>query len=119
MVNPINPCEIGIIAPCGVNPSFTYTRFPCDFDDPRPTDTRGLPVIVDLQTPVKAEVVNRHRESILAIENELGIQPSGVYTTVRDRLDSLESYLCGLWVALSEKSSPVNILLNGISVVAG
>ena len=106
MVTPIvNPCEVVTPTPCGVNPAFTYTRFPCDFDDPRPTDSRGLPVIVDLQTPVKAEVVNRHRESILAVENELGIQPSGTYTTVRDRLDALEAYLCGLWVSVGNIAS--------------
>jgi hypothetical protein len=76
--------------PCIVNPSFTYTRYPCDYDDPRYANTRGLPVVVDLQTPVKAEVVNRQREAILAIEGELGTSPSGIHTTVRDRLDSIE-----------------------------
>jgi|SRR5690606_19921501 len=98
MVTPINnPCDLGTPEPCGVNPAFKYTRYPCDFDDPRPTDTRGLPLIVDLQTPVKAEVANRHRESILALEAELGIQPSGSYTTVRNRLDVLENFLCTLY----------------------
>lgn len=98
MVTPINnPCDLGTPEPCGVNPAFQYTRYPCDFDDPRPTDSRGLPKIVDLQTPVKAEVVNRHRESILALEAELGIQPSGTYTTVRNRLDVLENFLCTLY----------------------
>lgn len=98
MVSPIdNPCDLGTPEPCGVNPAFQYTRYPCDFDDPRSTDSRGLPTIVDLQTPVRAEVVNRHRESILALEIELGIQPSGAYTTVRDRLDVLENFLCTLY----------------------
>lgn len=98
MVLPIdNPCDLGTPEPCGVNPAFKYTRYPCDLDDPRSTDTRGLPLIVDLQTPVKAEVVNRHRESILALEAELGIQPSGTFTTVRDRLDVLEMFLCTLY----------------------
>ena len=98
MVTPIqNPCDRGDPAPCGVNPSFSYTRYPCDIDDPRPTDTRGLPVIIDLTTPVRAEVVNRHREAILAVESELGIQPSGTFTTVRDRLDALEGLLCAVW----------------------
>jgi len=94
----INPCDFSNPVPCGVNPSFTYTRYPCDQDDPRPNDTRGLPVIVNLQTPVKAEVVNRYRESILAIEGELGIQPSGTYGTVRDRLDAIENLLCLIFV---------------------
>ena len=90
----VNPCNTNPPVPCGSNPSYTYTRYPCDQDDPRPGDTRGLPVSIDLQTPVKSEVVNRHREAILAIEGELGIQPSGTYGTVRARLDALEDLLC-------------------------
>ena len=109
----INPCDFGPPMPCGVNPAYTYTRYPCDQDDPRPTDTKGLPVIVDLQTPVKAEVVNRHRESILAIEGELGIQPSGTYTTVRDRLDEMESLLCAVWESIG---IGVRVLYNTLTV---
>lgn len=109
----INPCDFSNPIPCGVNPSFTYTRYPCDQDDPRPNDTRGLPVIVDLQTPVKAEVINRHRESILAIEGELGIQPSGTYTTVRSRLDEMESMLCAVWEAIG---TGVRVLYNTLTV---
>jgi len=125
MVAPIeNPCEFGEPEPCGVNPAFTYTRYPCDYDDPRETDTRGLPVIVDLQTLVRAEVVNRQRESILAMEAELGIQPSGTFTTVRDRLDYMDSFLCSIWNNLGtveiqhegtqvlEKASIINFLGN-------
>jgi hypothetical protein len=111
-----NPCDFADPVPCGVNPAFTYTRYPCDFDDPRSGDTRGVPIIIDLQTPVKAEVVNRHREVLLAIEAELGIQPSGTYTTVRSRLDSLEATLCTIWTSL-EGLTKVNILSNGVSVV--
>lgn len=115
----VNPCDYGDPEPCGVNPSFVYTRYPCDFDDPRPTDTRGLPITVDNRTPVKAEVVNRQRESILAIEAEMGIQPSGTFTTVRARLDALEGLLCAIWDRLQDTGSPVNILWNGTSIVSG
>lgn len=109
----INPCDFGNPIPCGVNPAYTYTRYPCDQDDPRPSDTRGLPVIVDLQTPVKAEVVNRHRESILAVEGELGIEPSGTYTTVRARLDAMEALLCAIWEALG---TGVKVFYNSLTV---
>lgn len=120
MVPPfVNPCDYGDPEPCGVNPSFVYTRYPCDFDDPRPTDTRGLPVTVDNQTPVKAEVVNRQRESILAIEAELGIQPSGTFTTVRARLDALEGLLCAIWERLQDTGSSINVSLNGTTIVTG
>ena len=114
MVPPIDPCDFGTPVPCGVNPAFIYTRYPCDYDDPRPGNTRGLPVIVDLRTPVIAEVVNRHRETILAIEGELGIEPSGTYTTVRDRLDAMESVLCTLWQTLAVG---MTVKLNGATVV--
>lgn len=71
--------------PCSTKPGFNYTVYPCDIDS-----SDQLPIVVDNQTPVKAEVVNRHRESIIAVESELGINPSGTYTTVRARLDALE-----------------------------
>lgn len=114
MVPPIDPCSFGTPVPCGVNPSFIYTRYPCDYDDPRPGNTRGLPVIVDLRTPVIAEVVNRHRETILAIEGELGIEPSGTFTTVRDRLDAMESVLCAIWQTLA---IGLSVKSNGTTVV--
>jgi hypothetical protein len=115
----INPCTVTVVEPCGTNPAYSYTRYPCDFDDPRSGNSKGLPVIVDLQTPVRAEVVNRQRESILAIEGELGIQPSGTFTTVRDRLDSLESVLCSVWNTITTGLiSPINILWNGNTIVS-
>jgi hypothetical protein len=120
MVPPfVNPCDYGEAEPCGVNPSFSYTRYPCDFDDPRPADTRGLPLTTDNITPVKGEVVNRQRESILAIESELGIQPSGTFTTVRARLDSFEGVLCAIWDNLGGVGSLTNISLNGTTIVTG
>lgn len=115
----INPCTVTVVEPCGTNPAYSYTRYPCDFDDPRSGNSKGLPVIVDLQTPVRAEVVNRQREAILAIEGELGIQPSGTFTTVRDRLDSLESVLCSVWNTITTGLiSPINILWNGNTIVS-
>lgn len=98
---------------CTVNPSFVYTRYPCDLDDPRPSvDSKGLPVTVDLQTAVKGEVVNRQRESILAVEGELGTKPSGTYTTVKDRLDAMD-------VAIANTGNPITISLNSAAVSTG
>lgn len=76
--------------PCSPPPSFTYTLYPCSIDG-----SEQLPITVDNQTAVKGEVVNRHREAIIAIESELGINPSGTYTTVRARLDELETIIQG------------------------
>jgi hypothetical protein len=63
-----------------------YTKYPNSIDS-----STELPVSTDLVTPVKSEVVNRHRDSIIAVESELGTKPSGTYTTVRARLDAIES----------------------------
>ena len=51
-----------------------------------------IPQTIDLITPVKADVVNNLRSAVLAIEAELGIDPSREYANVRDRLDFLENF---------------------------
>lgn len=66
--------------------SYRYTQYPTQLDN-----NSTLPAFVDLKTPVRAEEGNRLREAILAIQGELGILPSGTYTTVRARLDALEA----------------------------
>jgi hypothetical protein len=55
-----------------------------------------LPVVCDNITEVNAESMNRLRSAIIAVEGELGIDPSGVYTTVRARLDALEQLIANL-----------------------
>lgn len=61
---------------------------------PAQTDTSiTLPTVVDTITPVSASVVNILRDAILAIEAELGVKPSGIYGTVRTRLDTLEALI--------------------------
>jgi hypothetical protein len=62
-----------------------YTKYPLSIDT-----TTELPISTDLVTPVKSEVTNRLREAIVAIEAELGIDPSGTFGTVKARLDALE-----------------------------
>lgn len=72
-----------------------------------------LPVVTDNVTPVKAEVVNRYRDAIIAIESELGIEPSGTYTTVRARLDALE----GLIGQIGTDSGKIAAVLDEGSIV--
>ncbi|NDB87013.1 MAG: collagen-like protein, partial [Alphaproteobacteria bacterium] len=48
-----------------------------------------LPLVVDKLTKIDAVTVNRLRSAILNIEKELGIKPSGSFSSVRERLDSL------------------------------
>lgn len=61
-----------------------YTKYPASVDT-----SLELPVATDNVTQVRAEVVNRIREAVLAVETELGANPSGTYGTVKDRLDDL------------------------------
>jgi hypothetical protein len=50
-----------------------------------------LPSAVDSFTEFNEEYINRYRDAIIAIEQELGVKPSGTYATVRARLDALEA----------------------------
>src|SRR5574338_284514 len=52
-----------------------------------------LPKITDLTDPVAGETVNRLRDAVVAVEAELGAKPSGTFTTVRNRLDRIETLL--------------------------
>lgn len=64
-----------------------FSKFPDKID----TSTE-LPRATDNITPIKAELYNRLRDAILAIENELGVQPKGqVYSSVSERLNALET----------------------------
>ena len=59
-------------------------------------DTSSLPITTDSVTAVKAEVVNNLRNAIIAIEAELGLDPSREYSTVRARLDAMSAILAAL-----------------------
>lgn len=61
-----------------------FSNYPNQIDT-----TTELPKATDNVTPVKAESFNRLRDAIVAIENELGVQPSSTFSTVKDRLDAL------------------------------
>ena len=62
------------------------TNYPAQIDT-----SANLPTAIDNFTPIRAVTVNNLRDAILAIEAELGIKPSGIYATVRARLDVLQS----------------------------
>jgi hypothetical protein len=66
------------------------TNFPATIDT-----TSNLPTLIDGITPLSGSVVNRLRDAIIAIETELGIKPSGIYATVKSRLDAIESAISG------------------------
>lgn len=72
-----------------------------------------LPKVVDGISPVRADDVNRIRDAVVAVEKELGINPSGTYATVRDRLDALTALLGNIPSGSGEGTS---ILFDFISV---
>lgn len=57
--------------------------------------TTEIPKATDRVTVVSAELFNRLRNAVLAVENELGIQPSSTFSTVKDRLDAMEANFTG------------------------
>ncbi len=62
----------------------SYSKYPTSLDD-----AVSLPLAIDTVTPVSAIVINRLRDAVLAVQAELGTDPSRTYGTVRDRLDAL------------------------------
>lgn len=89
------------------------TNYPAQIDN-----DASLPRVIDLQTPVYGDTVNRLRDAIVAIEGELGPQPATVYTNVRSRLDHIENLITQQVVTLhgdlgGTPSSPLVIGLQG------
>lgn len=62
------------------------TQYPNNIDN-----TTTLPDVIDGVSPMVADDVNNVKDAVLAIEQELGTNPSGSSTTVKDRFDALES----------------------------
>lgn len=67
------------------------TIYPAQVDN-----TISLPLLSDDVSDMNADTINRLRNAIIAIENELGIKPASTYGTVRARLDAMESQLNSL-----------------------
>lgn len=66
------------------------SQYPAQIDN-----SISLPPAVDNLTPIVGAVVNRLRTAIINTQTELGIKPSGIYGTVRARLDALENAITG------------------------
>lgn len=88
-----------------------YTKYPAQLDT-----SNELPLAVDNVTPVKAEVVNRLRDAVMAIESELGIDPSREYGSVRARLDALEEDGGGSGGSVEIFEEGVSILPSAIGI---
>jgi hypothetical protein len=64
-------------------------------------DQSSLPLVVDLITPINAIVINRLRDAIIAVQTELGAQPSREFGTVRARLDDMRALLTTVQQAIA------------------
>jgi len=92
-----------------------YSKYPNQLDD-----STTLPPAVDLVTPVKAEAVNRLRDAILAIEAELGAQPSGAYGAVKARLDAMQAQVTTIGQDLDAVEAELGVNPSGtFNTVAG
>ena len=69
------------------------TKYPIQIDN-----NITLPDAVDNLTPVKADVVNRLKQAIIAIETELGTKPAGVYASLKARLAAMDSIVGNLQI---------------------
>jgi hypothetical protein len=79
----------------GPSASSGTSKYPNAIDD-----QLSMPLTVDLITPISAIVVNRLRDAIIAVQSELGTQPSGTFGTVRARLDDLRSEITTINAAI-------------------
>ena len=58
-------------------------------------DTSSTFLVTDGVTPIDSELFRRFSTAILAIENELGVNPSGTYSDLRQRMDIIEGVTSG------------------------
>ena len=72
--------------------------------------TSQLPLVIDGSSPLRAADINNIRNAVIAVETELGINPSDTFGTVKDRLDAISSL-----IEFLTGSSPINIALDFIS----
>ena len=74
-----------------------------------------LPIVIDGSSPVRAQDINLIRNAVVAIEKELGVNPSATDSNVRDRLDALDS-LVDLLSATADSGDSTSIILDFLSL---
>lgn len=64
---------------------------------PNSVDTNStLPKVVDGVSPIKANDVNQLQEAVIAVQTEVGTNPSSTFGTVKDRLTSIEASIAAV-----------------------
>ncbi len=61
------------------------TKYPSSIDT-----SIELPFVIDNETPADGKLINNLRNAIIAVEQELGVQPSGIYGNVKTRINAIE-----------------------------
>lgn len=82
------------------------TKYPSQIDT-----SATLPLVVDNSSPIGGDTINRLRNAIVAVEKELGVKPSGTYTTVRARLDAMDAFLAGFNSNVTLNVLPTSVTL--------
>lgn len=79
------------------------SRYPAQIDS-----TLNLPGVIDHFTPVTGVIVNNLKDAVINVETELGVKPSGIYGTVRSRLDAIDK-ANGATKGIIEKNGNYNL----------
>jgi hypothetical protein len=89
-----------------------FSKYPESLDD-----SGTLPVTIDNVTPVRAEIVNRLRSSVISTQTELGTSPSGTFGTVKARLDALDVILNDLSSSIGMSGGNNGSLVGRINIL--
>ncbi len=90
------------------------TQYPSKIDN-----STTLPEVVDLASIYSAEVYNRLRNAIIAIETELGASPSAAYTSVKNRFETLEGVVGNLEIISLDEDLGGTLLLPKVVGIQG
>lgn len=90
----------------------SFSKYPNQLDD-----DASLPETVDLVTPVRAEVVNRLRDAIIATQTEAGTNPSGTFGTVRARLDAINGLIETLSSRVNSNDTDISTLQSDLATL--
>lgn len=74
---------------------------------PTRKDTSDFMEVIDKTTRINSALFSKFSGAILAIENELGIKPSGVYSDVRQRLDAMDLGIASLSIYGASHSATI------------
>lgn len=74
---------------------------------PTQKDTNEFMQVIDGSTRINSALFSKFSGAILAIEKELGIKPSGIYSDVRQRLDAMETGIADLSIYGASHSTTI------------